>query len=125
MTDLIYKDLSYKITGLIYEIDNLIGAGQSEKVYADAFEKLLIKNQISYLREVYFPIKIDGQIIKKFYFDFEIEDKIVVELKANDINYKQVCAQLYKYLKASNRKLGLIYRFTKSGVRTKRIPNFI
>lgn len=125
MTDLIYKDLSYKLTGLVYEIDNSIGYGQSEKIYADILEKILIREKIAYSREVYFPIKIDNKVVKKFYFDFIIENKIVVELKASDINYKQVCSQLFKYLKVSNLKLGLVFRFTKSGVRHKRIPNFI
>ncbi|OGD64083.1 hypothetical protein A2215_00085 [Candidatus Berkelbacteria bacterium RIFOXYA2_FULL_43_10] len=124
MTELIYKDLSYKITGLIFEIDNIIGHGQSEKVYGDMFEKLLQREKITYKREVYFPIKVEGQLIKKCFFDFLINDKIIIELKANDINYKQVCSQLFKYLKTSNKKLGLIYRFTKGGVRTKRIPLF-
>ena len=122
---MIYKDLSYKLTGLVFEIDNLIGFGQSEKIYADALEKLLIREKIKFSRELYYPIEIDGQVIKKYFFDFLVEDNIVVELKANDINYKQVCSQLFKYLKAGDKKLGIIFRFTKNGVRHKRIPNFL
>lgn len=125
MTDLIFKDMSYKITGLAFEIDNLIGYGQNEKVYADAMERLLTRENIKFQREIYSPIKIEGQVVKKLFFDFLIDDKIIIELKANDINYKQVCAQLFKYLKSSNKKLGIVFRFTKGGVRHKRIPNFI
>lgn len=123
MTDLIYKDLSYKITGLVYEVSDLVGFGQSEKVYADALVLLLEKSKMNFQREIYFPIKVENKVIKKFYFDFLIEDKIVVELKVSDLNFKQVCTQLFRYLKTSKKKLGLIYRFTKSGVRVKRIPN--
>ena len=36
MSELIYKDLSFKIVGLAYKIDNLIGYGHPEKVYSDA-----------------------------------------------------------------------------------------
>ena len=123
MTDLIYKDLSYKITGLIYEVSDLVGFGQNEKVYGDAFSLLLERDKINFQREIYFPIKIENKVIKKYYFDFLVDDKIVIELKATDINFKQACTQLFRYLKASNLKLGLIYRFTKNGVRIKRIPN--
>jgi len=124
MTDLLYKDLSYKLGGLIFEVDNVIGYGQSEKLYADAFEKLLIREGIKYERELYFPIKIAGELVKKTYFDFLIEDKIVVELKISDREYRNVYGQIFRYLKSSNRKLGLVYRLTKNGVKTKRIPNY-
>lgn len=124
MAELIYKELSYQLTGFAFEIDNLVGYGQDEKTYSDAFEVLLKKNKINYQRELYFPITIEDKLLKKCFFDFLVDDKIIVELKANDINFKQVCAQVFKYLKASDKKLGLVYRFSKSGVRTKRIPNY-
>ena len=124
MTELLYKDLSYKITGLIFNIDNIIGYGQSEKTYGDAFQNLLEKEKIKFEREVYFPIVIEGKVIKKEFFDFLIEDKMIVELKISDQNYKKACTQIFQYLKSSGKKLGLIFRFTKDGVRVKRIPNY-
>ena len=123
MGDLLYEDLCYKLTGLAYKIDNQFGFGFEEKFYSDAFEKLLIKENISYKREVYSTLKIEGEIIKKHYFDFLIEDKLIIELKSNERKYKDVCSQLFQYLKASKLKLGLVIRFTKDGVKTKRIPN--
>ena len=124
MTELLYKELSYKLTGLIYEIDNTIGYGHSEKTYGDALQQLLERDKVKYQREVYFPIAIDGKLIKKEFFDFLIDDKIILELKASDKNYKKVCNQIFIYLKSSGKKLGLVFRFTNSGVRTKRIPNY-
>lgn len=124
MTELIYKELSYQLTGIAYKVNDLIGFGHSEKVYSDAFAILLDKEKVIYQRELYFPLKVDNKIIKKYFFDFLVDDKIIIELKVSDINYKQVCDQLFKYLKSSDKKLGLVYRFTKGGVRVKRIPNF-
>ncbi|OPZ23626.1 MAG: hypothetical protein BWZ03_00437 [bacterium ADurb.BinA186] len=124
MTELLYKELSYRLGGLIFQVDNLIGYGQTEKIYGDALEELLKKEKIVYQREVYFPIKIEGKLIKKAFFDFLIEDKIIVELKTSDKNYKNVCGQIFKYLKTSDKKLGLVYRISKDGVKTKRIPNY-
>lgn len=125
MKELIYKELSYKIVGLAYQIDNELGFGHNEKVYCDALEKLLIKHKIEYKRELYAPIIIEGEVIKKKYFDFVIDDKIIVEIKVGNYNYKPTCTQLFRYLKQSCLKLGLIIRFTKSGVQVKRIPNII
>jgi len=123
MDKLLYKDLSYKLCGLAFQIDNEIGFGQEEKVYADALEKLLQNEKIDYKRELYCPITIDSEVVKKKYLDFLIDDKIVIELKVSNYNYRDACSQLFKYLKNNNVKLGLIFRFTRNGVKVKRIPN--
>lgn len=125
MKELIYKDLCYKITGLAFKIDNQIGFGQNEKVYCDALEKILIKENIPYQREVYAPIKIDNLLVAKRYFDFTIDDKIIVEIKTGNYSYKEVCSQLFRYIKQNNYKLGLVIRFNRSGVTIKRIPNLL
>jgi len=123
MGDLLFKELSYKIIGLAYEAYNIFGSGHREKNYGDALEELLKRESISYLRELYHPLKIGDKVISKLYFDFLIDDKIVVELKSGSDKYKEACSQLYNYLRAKDLKLGLIIRFTKDGVKSKRIPN--
>ena len=125
MQELLFKELSYKIVGLAFKIDNQIGYGQTEKVYADALEKLLIQEQLPYQRELYAPIKIDGQLVAKRYYDFLIDDKIIIEIKVGNYAYKEVCSQLFQYLKSNSYKLGLIIRFNRAGVSVKRIPNLI
>lgn len=122
-TKLLYEELSFKIHGLLFEVDNTIGSGQKEEVYSKGFEELLKREGIHYQRELYFPIKINDKIIAKRYFDFLIEDKIVLELKVANYQFRDSCTQLFQYLKTSHKKLGIIARFTKYGVRTKRILN--
>jgi len=124
MTELLYKELSYTLTGLVFEVDNQIGYGQTEQTYGDALEELLKSNHINYQREIYYPIMIGDKLVKKEFFDFLIDDKIIVELKISDRHYKQACTQLFRYLKSSNKKLGLIFRFTNDGIKVKRIPNY-
>lgn len=123
MADLIYKELCFKVVGFAYEAFNSLGSGLKEKVYANAFEEILKQEKVEYKRELYYPLEIRDKVIAKKYFDFLIEDRLVVELKAGSLNYKEVCFQLLDYLKSSNLKLGLIIRFTQDGVRVKRIPN--
>lgn len=123
-TELIYKELSYKLNGLAFEVDNKLGFGLTEKTYCDALEEILKREKIEYSRELYAPIKIEGKIIAKRYFDFLINNQVVVEVKVGDYNYKQTYTQLLEYLVSSKIKLGLIIRFTKSGVKIKRVPNF-
>lgn len=123
MTEIIYKDLSYRIIGIAYKVNSLLGSGLEEKVYQNAIEELLKEEKIVYQRELYFPVKINEKVIAKKYFDFIIENKVVVEIKTGMHNYRDVCSQIFHYLKISKLKLGLVLRFTKDGVKVKRIPN--
>lgn len=43
MSNLIFEDLTYKLNGFAYKIDNDLGFGYQEKIYSDAFESLLKK----------------------------------------------------------------------------------
>ncbi|MCX6808679.1 MAG: GxxExxY protein [Candidatus Berkelbacteria bacterium] len=123
MADLIHKELSYKIVDLAFEVFNSLGAGLKEKNYADAFEILLKDENISYVREIYYPLKIREKVVGRNYFDFFVENKIIVELKSGDRHYHEACTQLFQYLKISRVDLGIVIRFTNEGVKYKRIPN--
>ncbi|MEI6498911.1 MAG: GxxExxY protein [bacterium] len=123
MVEFIHKDLTYKLLGLAYEVHNSLGFGLKEKIYADAFELLLKKELIHYQREYYYSLKIRESVVGKRFFDFLIEDKIILELKIGREKYLDAYRQLLDYLKGSNLKLGIIIRFTNDGVKVKRIPN--
>lgn len=123
MAELIYKDLCYQLTGFAYKINDALGSGLREKVYADAYEKLLAHSDILFQREFYYPVKVGDVIIGRNFFDFLIDGKLVLELKSGSDKYKEACNQVFQYLKSSNLKLGLIIRFTRDGVKIKRIPN--
>lgn len=123
MADLVYKDLSYKLVGLAFEVNCALGSGLKEKTYADAYEELLKEEKIKYQREFYFPLKIRGKIVSQKYFDFLIEDKIILEFKIGGDKFIDAYRQIFEYLKTSDLKLGIIIRFTRDGVKIKRIVN--
>lgn len=123
MADLIYPDLSYKIVGLAFEVFKELGEGLREKVYCDAFELLLKREMIPYQREIYHPIEFEGKKIAVNYFDFLVDKKIVLEFKCGSKSYYQAFNQLKNYLKLSDLKLGIILRFSGTGVEARRIVN--
>ncbi|HOX41066.1 MAG TPA: GxxExxY protein [bacterium] len=125
MKELIFAELGYKINGIAFKVDNLLGYGHSEKVYSSAFEELLKKESLEYKRELYWPIMIDGKVIAKRYFDFLVDNKIIIEIKTGNYQFRNACQQLFQYLRASNYKLGLIVRFSKNGVQIKRVVNLL
>ena len=82
MDDLIYKEECYKIVGLLYEVRKNLGKGFSEIVYKDALEFEFNENNIHYEREKEYTVKYKNSILKhKFFADFIIHDKIVLEIK--------------------------------------------
>lgn len=121
--EIIYKDLSFKLIGLAYEVHNALGFGLKEKNYRDAIEILLKKENINYVKEFYYPLKVRGEVVGKKFFDFIVDGKIILELKTGSDRYFSAYSQLLDYLKSSGLKLGIIVRFTKDGVKIKRIPN--
>ena len=121
--DLVFPDLSFKIVGLAFEVYNELGAGHLEKVYQAAMAKQLKDNQIPFTKEIYFPLVFKEEKISKNYFDFLIDEKIIVDLKRSDQFAKKHFDQLNHYLRISNLKLGLLISFTQQGVRFKRVVN--
>ncbi len=89
-----------------------MGCGFKEKVYQDAFEVLLKENKIEYEREKHIELVFHGvKLEHDFYYDFLIENKIGVELKAFSEITGEFESQIINYLHVSNHKLGLLLNF--------------
>ena len=123
MGKIIYKNLSYSIVGLLYEVYNDLGIGYKEKYYELALEKLLNKNNIKHKRQIGYKIRYKEEIIGICYLDFLIEDKVVLELKKGDYFSPHNMEQIINYLKVTKLKLGILANFTSKGVKFKRILN--
>jgi GxxExxY protein len=121
--DLLYPELSYEIVGCAYEVFKELGYGHSEKIYRQAMSILFKEKRWYYREQVYFPIKFRNTILKKRFLDFEVENKIVVELKKDYHFSKAHIDQVLEYLKISNLKLAILINFGKEGVFFRRIVN--
>lgn len=123
LTSLIYPELSYEIVGLIYNVFNDLGYGFQEKYYQRAFAEELKKNNYLFKREQKISIKYNDKIIGRYFVDFIINDKMIVEFKVASGFYEDHINQVLAYLKSSNLKLGLLILITKGGIRYKRLVN--
>ncbi|HEY4512473.1 MAG TPA: GxxExxY protein [Candidatus Paceibacterota bacterium] len=107
---IVHKDLSYTITGLLFEVHNSLDRFCRERQYADMFETLLKKASIRYEREKALPVtSLENQLTN--IVDFNIEDKILIDVKAKPTVTKEDYYQMNRYLNASGNKLGLIVNF--------------
>ena len=121
--DLLYPDLSYKIVGALFNVYNNIGSGHREKFYQRAIAIELKSIDIPYIEQLYVAIKFKDKIVGKYYLDFLIDNKIVLEIKKGEIFLRKNIEQIFSYLKAKRLKLGILANFTKSGLKFKRIVN--
>ena len=122
MSDLIYKEESYQIIGKCMEVHNNLGAGFLEIVYKDALELEFKKAGIPYKREKKYEVNYKGVVLPhKFYADFVVFDKIILEVKGVSGIADEFVAQALNYLKVSKNKLALIVNFGELRLNSKRI----
>jgi GxxExxY protein len=118
------KEETYAIIGAAMEVHKQLGNGFLEAIYQEALEIEFHQKNIHYTREVQLNVSYKGQILKKQYFaDFICFDSVIVELKAlSDITTEHE-SQILNYLKATNKKVGLLINFGKTSLQYKRIVN--
>ncbi len=123
MEKVVYKKESYDIVGCCFEVFNQIGPGHREKTYQKALEEIFRQKNIYFESQFYAPITFNKKVISKCYFDFLIEDKIVLEIKVGDHFYRRDIEQIYSYIKSKKLLLGILVNFTTSGAHFRRVLN--
>ena len=121
--ELVYKELSYKIFGLCFEVHNELGKYCNEKQYGDLLENKFSINKISYVREYSLPKSFEAEKSGRNKIDFLVENLVIIELKCRRFISREDYYQTQRYLKAFNKKLGIIVNFRDNFLKPKRILN--
>jgi len=123
MENIIYKKESYDIIGLCMEVHNNLGRGFLEIVYKDALELEFLEAGIPFEREKEYSVNYKGTILRhKFYADFVVYGKIILEVKALSKGITgDSTARAINYLKVSDNRLALIVNFGEIKLNSKRI----
>lgn len=122
MSEIIFKEESYKIIGICMEVHNNLVPGFLEIVYKDALEYEFKKADIQYEREKKYEVNYKDIILPhNFYADFVVYDKIILEVKAVKEISNEFIAKAINYYKVSNTILSLIVNFGELKFTSKRI----
>ncbi len=122
MQNIVYAEESYQLIGVLFEVHNNLGKGFLEIVYKDAIEYELEKLKIIFDREKEYSVNYKEITLKhKFYADFVVFDKIVLEVKSCSRISDSHLAQAINYLKVSKNKLAIIVNFNSDSLEYKRI----
>jgi len=120
---IVYPELSYKIVGILFEVYNQLGSGHQEKYYQRAIEVAFKENNFVFKRQLPLDINFKNNKIGKYFLDFLIENKIVLEIKRGNYFPKKNIEQVYAYLKITGLKLAILANFTSTGIKFHRILN--
>jgi len=122
MSELFYKEETYKIIGICMEVHKRLGKGFLEIVYKDAIEYECKSRNYEYEREKEFAIQYKDIILShKFYADFTVFNKIILEVKSCNGIVDEFVARTINYLAASKLKVGLIINFGEDSLEWKRL----
>ena len=121
MKDLVFPELSYTVMGILFDIYHTLGGGFQEKYYQKAISRQLERLKMPYLEQVQTDLEIDGYNLGRYYLDFIVDHKIVLEIKAKLYFTQKDIRQVLAYLKKSGLQLGILASFTHAGVKYKRI----
>lgn len=120
---LLYKDLTFRIIGILFKVHNLLGNLLDEQYYQRALVKELKDQQISFSKEYPVSIKYQGENIGQHRLDFIIEDKIILETKTIPEITSKSMTQLIAYLKSTGLRVGILANFRTQRLTYRRVDN--
>lgn len=107
----LHQDITKRIIRCFYNVYNELGFGFLEKVYENALcyelKKANLKCHNQYPVDVYY----DKLKVGQYFADIIVENKVIIELKAEANICKEHEAQLINYLKATDVEVGLLLNF--------------
>ena len=108
---LVEEELTHSVIGAFYEVYNTLGFGFLESVYKAALERELMSRGHSVVREMSIRVTYRGDEIAFQRLDMLVDDKVIIEIKSTFDLHKAHQRQLYNYLRAARKEVGLLLHF--------------
>lgn len=105
------KEVTERIIACALEVHSTLGPGLLESVYEEALAHEFTLRGVNYEKQKEINLKFKGKEIGKHRIDFLVENGVVLELKAVESMHKIFEAQILTYLRATNKRVGLLINF--------------
>ena len=115
------EPITRELIGAAFEVHNVLGYGFLERVYQRAMQVELTLRKVKVELEPKLQVHFKGVIVGDYAADLLVEDRIVVELKADPEYQPAHEAQLLNELKATQVRLGYLINFGRTKVEYKRM----
>lgn len=106
-----YESLTNEIINAFYKVYNTLGYGFLEKVYENALHLELTSRGLECKTQQQIRVYYEGSEVGFYIADIVVEDLVIVEIKAAEALCEQHEYQLINYLRATDKKLGLLLNF--------------
>jgi len=117
------NELTEQVIGLAMSVHRELGPGFTEKIYEEALAYELKEKGLDFRRQLKVAIDYKGKLLGEQRVDLLVEDRVIVELKAvREINEIHE-AQLISYLKAADKRVGLVLNFAERSLGIRRVVN--
>jgi GxxExxY protein len=114
------QELTEKIIGCAMKVHSTLGPGFLESVYQNALAHELGKAGVKIECEKAIVVHYDGVAVGDFSADMLVEEKVMLELKANQALVAANEVQLVNYLTATGVEVGLLLNFGAKQLEFKR-----
>ena len=104
-------ELARIVVDAAFEVHRILGPGYLESVYEEALAVELVMRRVAFERQVPIALEYKGVPVGRGRLDVLVEDRLIVELKAVEAFQPIHLAQLLSYLKATQRRLGILVNF--------------
>ena len=118
-----YSEVTGAVIGCAMEVHSTLGVGFQEVVYQRALGVEMLERGLSFSREYEMPIFYKERQVGTRRFDFLVEGKVVVELKAVSGLDNVHLAQAINYLEAFGLEVGLLINFGATKLEFRRVVN--
>jgi len=105
------KQVTERIISCALEVHSTLGPGLLESVYEEALAHEFTLRGITYNKQKEIHLIYKDKEIGKHRIDFLVENEVVLELKAVETMNKIFEAQILTYLRAMDKRVGLLINF--------------
>ena len=122
-SEIIEKELSYRIMKSVFEVHNQLGPGFLEAIYDEAMAIQLVLDGMELERQKRIPVKFKNRVIGQHVLDGVVNRKVILEYKAVAAIAPIHEQQVLSYLKATGFQLAIVINFGASRVEYSRVVN--
>ena len=112
--ELLHKDITDKIIKSFYNVYNELGFGFLEKIYQNALYLELVGQGFFCEKQKQIKVFYKGQIVGEYFADINVNNSVIIELKAAESLVEEHELQLINYLKATEIEVGLLLNFGRN-----------
>ena len=121
MSELLYGNLTYAITGAAMEVHNNLGPGFLENVYQKAFAHEMFLRKIAFKEQIKLPVTYKNLLVGEYIADYTVEEKLIIEIKAVSRLNRAHQAQAMHYIASTGYRLALLINFGENSLEHRRV----